>query len=86
MSHRSSRRYVVVAKVHQRESNGESHHDGSPLWLGYFEERSFTFTGDQPISAIFDRVDTLGDVIEIKLLDDGSNYAAREPEKTPRFS
>ncbi|UCI32535.1 hypothetical protein [Mesorhizobium sp. B4-1-4] len=69
-------RYVVVAKVRRRESNGESHHDGSELWLTFFEDRSFTFTGEQTIETIFDKLSRIdGDVIDIKLLYDGSSYS-----------
>ncbi|RAZ88520.1 hypothetical protein DPM33_23635 [Mesorhizobium hawassense] len=68
-------RYVFVAKVRQRESNGESHHDGSELWITYFEDKAFTFTSDETIGAIYDRISrTDGDVIEIKLMYDRASY------------
>ncbi|RUU59445.1 hypothetical protein [Mesorhizobium sp. M2C.T.Ca.TU.002.02.1.1] len=79
-------RYVVVAKVHCRVSNGESHHDGSPLWLSYFEDRSYTFTGDQSIGTIFERLSRIeGDVVDIKLLYDGSSYDIPESGKDPAY-
>lgn len=75
------KRYVVVAKVHRSEPDGDSHQDGRPLQHSFFEEQSFTLTEDQPISAIFDRINQMfGSVIEIRLLDDGSNYKLRPIE------
>ncbi|RUX97449.1 MULTISPECIES: hypothetical protein [unclassified Mesorhizobium] len=72
------KRYVVVAKALRSIPDGQDS-EGSPRWLRYFEELSYTFTGDQPISAIFARLDS--DVVEIKLHDDGSNYPARPAEQ-----
>ncbi|WP_027058432.1 hypothetical protein [Mesorhizobium loti] len=83
----SQKRYVVVAKTLRREPDGDSQQDGRPLWRSFIEERSYTFTADQPISAIFERLDRLDDVVEIRLLDDGSNRIgpAHEPDREEGF-
>lgn len=69
------KRYVVVAKFHHRESDGENH-QGDTMYKNYFEERAYTFTADQPISAIFDKISrNMGiDPIDLRLFNDQSNY------------
>lgn len=79
-------RYVVVAKIHHSVQNGESRRDGSPLWNSFFEERAYTFTGEQPISAIFDRLrGSRSDVIELRLLEDENYRAYTPPEEDPEI-
>ncbi|UCI32525.1 hypothetical protein [Mesorhizobium sp. B4-1-4] len=74
-------RCVVIAKVLRREPKGTSSIDHSELWTTFFEEQAYTFTDDQPISAIFERINRIrSDVVEIRLADDGTNYPMRDEQ------
>lgn len=76
--------YIVSAKVHHREPNGESRMDGSELSFNYIEILSFSAPRTATMEEIFNKVESKvnsGNVIEVTLSEDLSTYQPTPPSE-----